>query len=180
MSERRRAIFLDRDNTLVWDPGYLHNPAQVRLLPGVVAGLQRFRQASFQLIVISNQAGIGRGYFTFADLARVEARLVELLATHDLVLDGFYYCPHAPWEACQCRKPAPGMLISAATDHGIDLSASWMIGDKPSDVAAGRQAGCGTVQLGTERGATALELPDYYATDLADAAGWIEARTTPP
>ena len=137
-----RALFLDRDGTLIVDVGYPRDPALVELLPSA-ADMLRDLQQTFTLIIISNQSGIGRGLITEAEAAAVHARVIELFAAEGVTFAGSYYCPHAPDAACRCRKPAPGLLEDAAHEHGIDLARSIMIGDKPSDVAAGRAAGCG-------------------------------------
>ncbi len=136
-----RALFLDRDGTLIVDTGYPRDPALVELLPSAVDMLLEL-QKTFTLIIISNQSGIGRGLISEAEAAAVHARVIELFAAEGVTFAGAYYCPHGPDEGCRCRKPAPGLLEDAAREHGIDLATSIMIGDKPSDVAAGRAAGC--------------------------------------
>jgi D-glycero-D-manno-heptose 1,7-bisphosphate phosphatase len=149
----RPALFLDRDGTLNVDTGYVDRPDRVHLLPGAAAAVARARARGFLVVVISNQSGIGRGYFDAAALEAVNARLRELLAGDDpgAVLDALYVCPHAPpvpgQAPCDCRKPAPGLILRAAREHGIDLARSWMVGDKPDDVAAGRAAGTRTVLI---------------------------------
>ena len=137
-----RAVFLDRDGTLIEDTGYLAAPEEVRLLPGVTASLARLRGAGFRLVVVSNQSGVARGRFGVEALAAVHQRLAELLAAEDVHLDGALYCTHGPDDGCPCRKPRPGMLLSAAARLGVELSSSWMRGATPSDVEAGRAAGC--------------------------------------
>jgi D-glycero-D-manno-heptose 1,7-bisphosphate phosphatase len=140
----RRALFLDRDGTLIVDVGYPSDPAQVELLPGVVDALRELQQ-EWMLVVISNQSGIGRGLFTAEDAAAVHRRFLELFEQAGVTFAGSYYCPHTPDAACRCRKPEPGMLLDAARELGLEISASVMIGDKPSDLDAGRAAGCGRV-----------------------------------
>jgi D-glycero-D-manno-heptose 1,7-bisphosphate phosphatase len=135
-----RAILLDRDGTLIEDHGYLANPDRIAWKEGAMEALQRLSAAGYRLILVTNQSGIGRGYFTADDMANVNRRLVEDLAQAGLVLDGIYVCPHAPDEACACRKPQIGLLLQAAADHGLDLSKSWLVGDKCSDILAGRMA----------------------------------------
>lgn len=143
----RQAVFLDRDGTLVRDVGYPSDPADMELLPGVIEGLRLLRDNDFALVLVSNQSGIGRGFFSRNDLARVHDRLASELATHGLTFDGVYYCPHAPWEGCECRKPAPGMLSEAALALNLDLSRSFMVGDKVSDCTAGYRAGCKSILI---------------------------------
>lgn len=174
----RRAVFLDRDNTLVYDPGYLSDPAQVRLLDGVAAALARLKAAGFLLVLVSNQSGVGRGYYTADDVALVQARLGELLAEQGVVLDGAYYCFHTPDTICACRKPQPGMLFDAARDLRIDLARSFGVGDKPGDATAAKRAGCRAALVETgradERAARGSDLPpDAVLPDLAAAATWI-------
>jgi D,D-heptose 1,7-bisphosphate phosphatase len=149
-----RAIFLDKDGTLVEDVPYNVNPDLIEFTWLAGPALQLFQQMGYALFVISNQAGVAKGFFTEASLAPVQRRLGELLAQYGVTLSGFYYCPHSPdgvvnryAVSCTCRKPLPGMLQRAAREHGIDLSRSWMIGDILHDVEAGRRAGCNTVLL---------------------------------
>ena len=145
----RRAVFLDRDGTIIVDRGYLADPDGVALLPGAVTALRTLRARGYALVVVSNQSGIARGLIRPDEHARVAARVVELLASEGVPLDAAYYCPHGPDDGCACRKPAPGMLRQAAEAHCIDLTASLMVGDKASDLEAGRAAGCKTAFLGT-------------------------------
>lgn len=142
MTGPRRALFIDRDGTLIVDVGYPRDPAQVEPLPGALDAL-RALQAHHALVIVSNQSGIGRGLITPAEARAVHARVVERFGQAGVVFAGAYYCPHDPGAGCACRKPAPGLLLDAARELGLDLAASVMIGDKPSDVAAGRAAGCG-------------------------------------
>jgi D-glycero-D-manno-heptose 1,7-bisphosphate phosphatase len=137
----RRALFLDRDGTLIVDVGYPREPARVEVMPGAVPAL-RAVPGDVALVIVSNQSGIARGLATPEEVAAVGARVVELFAVEGVRFAGVYVCPHGPDEGCRCRKPAPGMLLDAARDLGIDLARSVMLGDKPSDVAAGEAAGC--------------------------------------
>jgi D-glycero-D-manno-heptose 1,7-bisphosphate phosphatase len=137
---RRRAIFLDRDGTIIRDAHFLARPDQIELMPGAVEGLRALSGAGFRLIVVSNQSGIARGYFKVEDLQAVERALDALLRREGVIIDAWYYCPHLD-EGCDCRKPRPGMLLRAARDLGVDLGASYMVGDGERDVEAGRAAG---------------------------------------
>ena len=181
---KHRAVFLDKDGTLIEDVPYNVDPAQMRLTVGAGVGLWQMYQMGYQLIVISNQAGVARGYFPESALAAVEQRLHALLKPFNVPLAGFYYCPHHPEGtvaeyaiACACRKPAPGLLIQAARDHAIDLMASWFVGDILNDVEAGRSAGCQTILLNngneTEWLRSADREPHYITMDLAGAAAII-------
>lgn len=138
----RRAIFLDRDGTINADAGYTHKIADWRFLPGVLPALASFKKAGWLLVVISNQSGIGRGYYSRAQLRELEQWVTARLAENEAVIDGWYYCPHRPEDNCACRKPRPGLILQAARDLDVDLPVSWMIGDKPSDAQAGLAAGC--------------------------------------
>lgn len=179
-----RAVFLDKDGTLLENVPYSVDPATMRLLPGVAQGLRLLHAAGYRLIVISNQSGVARGYFPADALAAVEHRLEEMLREWGVCLSGFYYCPHHPEGsvpayavACACRKPEPGLVLRAAQDHRIDLAASWFVGDTPADVTAGRRAGCRTVLVGPAQRLAPDLRPDGMVPDLAAAARLILART---
>jgi D-glycero-D-manno-heptose 1,7-bisphosphate phosphatase len=154
------ALFLDRDGTLVEPRHYPSRPEELVLAQGIGPLLRTFQRSGWELIVVTNQSGIARGYFTEADLERMHDRLREMLRIWGVELNGIYACPHhvdgvIPELAipCVCRKPQPGMLLRAAEERGIDLSRSWMIGDILDDTEAGNRAGCRTVlvDLGTEQ-----------------------------
>ena len=149
----RKAVFLDKDGTLVENVPYNVDPARVRLAPDA-SSLRRLQAAGYRLIVVTNQSGVARGYFTEAALHHLAGHLRERLAVEGVCLDGFYYCPHHPdgvlepyARACDCRKPAPGLLFQAAQDQDLDLAASWLIGDILDDVEAAGRAGCRAVLL---------------------------------
>ncbi|QHL90219.1 D-glycero-beta-D-manno-heptose 1,7-bisphosphate 7-phosphatase [Sphingomonas changnyeongensis] len=139
----KRAAFLDRDGVINLDHGYIGRPEDFELCPGVPEALQRLRDNGFALIVVTNQSGIGRGYFAESDYQAVTQRMVSALAGHGLELAAVMHCPHTPDAGCTCRKPQPGLILSAAARLGIDLHRSAMFGDKTSDVTAGRAAGVG-------------------------------------
>lgn len=177
-----RAVFLDKDGTLVEDVPYNADPGLVRLLPGAAEGLRALRAAGFRLVVVSNQSGVARGRFPASALVGIERRLRELLAEADLTLDDVRFCPHHPEGAvpafsipCACRKPNPGLILSAAATLGIDLRRSWMIGDKPDDVEAGRRAGCRTIRIARSPhpGANAFAEADAICEDLIEASSFI-------
>ncbi len=153
-----RAVFLDRDNTLIVNDGDLGDPNAVRVIDGVAPALARLVKAHWRLVVVSTQGGVARGRFTEADVEAVNARLADLLdetaGTRGLI-DRFYWCPYHPEGTVEryrrehpWRKPQPGMLIQASRDMDIDLEQSWMIGDQPRDVEAGRAAGCRAILIG--------------------------------
>jgi D-glycero-D-manno-heptose 1,7-bisphosphate phosphatase len=137
----KRALFLDRDGTLIVDVGYPRDPALVQPLPSAIDMLREL-QATHALVIISNQSGIARGLITEDELQAVHARVADVFAEGGVTFAGAYYCRHAPDAGCPCRKPAPGLLLDAARDLDLDLARSIMIGDRPSDVEAGRAAGC--------------------------------------
>jgi histidinol-phosphate phosphatase family protein len=136
----RRALFLDRDGTLIVDVVYPRDPALVQMIPGAAAVLREL-QRDWLLVVVSNQSGIGRGLITPSQANAVHDRFVSAYAAAGVAFAGFYYCPHAPDAGCACRKPMPGLLLSATEELDLDLGSSAMIGDKASDVEAGRAAG---------------------------------------
>jgi D-glycero-D-manno-heptose 1,7-bisphosphate phosphatase len=137
----RPALFIDRDGTLITDVGYPRNPARVELLPGAIDALLD-AQRRFALVIVSNQSGIGRGLITEAEARAVHDRVIEAFARAGVAFAGAYYCPHAPDAGCPCRKPAPGLVLDAARELGLDVARSIMLGDKASDITAGRAAGC--------------------------------------
>lgn len=139
----RQALFLDRDGVLVEDKHFLRDTAEICLIPETVAALQSL-QEHYVLIVASNQSGVGRGYFDAKTVDTINAAIAAQLAWEGVRLDAVYYCPHAPGDGCACRKPAPGMLLRAAVDWGLDLAGSLLVGDRASDVAAGEAAGVAT------------------------------------
>lgn len=178
------AVFLDKDGTLIEDVPYNVDPALIQLMDGAGEALARLQAAGYRLIVVSNQSGVARGMFPESALSEVQARIDKLLAPYGVALDGFYYCPHHPGGsvseyavACDCRKPAPGLLLQAAAEHGVDLQASWILGDILTDVEAGRRAGCRTILLDngneTEWELSRARLPDCVVSDLRGAAGRI-------
>jgi D-glycero-D-manno-heptose 1,7-bisphosphate phosphatase len=147
------AIFLDRDGTLMEEVHYCNDPARVRLLPGVKDALPRLKAAGFRLVIVSNQSGIGTGRITPEQYAAVHARLLELTGAG--IIDAAYFCPDPADAPTHRRKPAPGMLMEARDDLGLDLARSWMIGDKTIDVQCGRNAGARPILVQTGYGAQA-------------------------
>ena len=172
-----RAVFVDRDDTLVVNRHYGSDPDAIELLDGVAEGLRALRKAGYKLILVSNQSGVARGYFDEAAVGRMHDRLQRMLDAHGAALDGLEYCPHHPEGEvvpyavrCACRKPAPGMLRRAARKHGLNLSASWMVGDIAADVEAGKRAGTRTVLVGPEPSPIT---PDFRAAGFAEVVGHI-------
>lgn len=179
----RRAVFLDRDGVLIEEVDYLSRVSDLRLLPGSAAAVRRLRQAGWLVIVVSNQSGIARGYFTLATLKRIHAKLAGQLRARGAKLDALYFCPHhpKPQGRCECRKPKIGMLLAAARRFKIDLKASYLVGDASSDISAARRAGCTGVLVRTGHGGKDGKYrakPAVTLKDLAAAADWILSRET--
>jgi D-glycero-D-manno-heptose 1,7-bisphosphate phosphatase len=144
------AVFFDRDGTLMRDAAYASRPAQVELLPGAADAVRALAADGFVVLLITNQSGIGRGYYSPDDYERVHARLVELLAESGARLDGEYHCPHAPDEGCDCRKPGTALFERAARDHDVELSDSWCLGDRWRDVAPAQVLGATGLLVASE------------------------------
>lgn len=172
---RRRAVFLDRDGTLVEERHYISRPSQLRLFKRVPRALALLRRAGFKLVLVSNQSGVGRGYFDLKALALVNARLRFLLRRGNARLDAVYFCPHAPSARCSCRKPKPGLVYRAVRDMNLDLRRSFMVGDNLKDVQLGRRLRIPSVLVltGYGRGVARAAKADFTARDLLSAARWI-------
>lgn len=174
-------VFLDRDGTLIEDPGYLRDPDRVRLLPQVAPALRLLQRHGYRLVLVSNQSGVARGYLTRQRLAAIHRRLDRLLRARGVTLAGWYYCPHYPDAGCRCRKPHPGMLRRAARKLGGSLKRSYSVGDRGSDVVVGQRVGGKGLLVLTGLGRqewrqvrrTRAFVPDTVAKDLLAAARWI-------
>jgi D-glycero-D-manno-heptose 1,7-bisphosphate phosphatase len=176
---RRRFVLLDRDGTLIVERNYLCDPDQVELIPGAADALRRLAARGLGLVLVTNQSGIGRGFFDEARLAEIHQRLTALLHAERVALDGIYVCPHHPDQACACRKPRTELALRAAAELGFDASACFVVGDMASDVALGRAIGATTLLVRTGHGAATLARgevrADYVVDDLPAAAERIEA-----
>jgi D-glycero-D-manno-heptose 1,7-bisphosphate phosphatase len=175
MREMKKTIFFDRDGTLIIDKIYLNDPNQIEYLPGVFEALRRLRDAEYQFVVVTNQSGVPRGLVTIENLNEIHRRMTDEFARHGVFFAGFYYAAFSVESNHPMRKPNPGMLMAAAQDHKVDLSASWMIGDRISDVEAGHRAGCRSILLeGVEsRETAAAARPAYYAPGILEASQFI-------
>ncbi|HDL18861.1 MAG TPA: D-glycero-beta-D-manno-heptose 1,7-bisphosphate 7-phosphatase [Bacteroidetes bacterium] len=177
-SKSKPAVFVDRDGTINMDTEYLHEPEKFQLLPGVLPGLKKMQDMGFRLIIVTNQAGIGLGYFTKEDFYRVNRRMFQLLAEQNIQIDKIYFCPHSIAENCNCRKPKTGLIEQAQRDLNIDMAHSFMIGDTTIDLQTGKNAGLKTVLVETGKGGKDGKYPvhaDFIAKNLLFAADWILA-----
>lgn len=171
----KKTIFLDRDGTINFDSGYISSPDDVVLLEGVAEAI-KILKPHYQIIVISNQSGISRGFYNHEHVEEVNKRLSELLLAHDKdsIYDDIFYCPHQKADNCKCRKPMPGMFLEAAQKNMLNLVECWMVGDRSTDIEAGRAIGARTILLPEPPDAPPLiAKPDYTCDSLLDAAKLI-------
>ncbi len=160
-----RALFLDRDGTVIEDSGYARDPGLVRMIPGAAVALSALASEGWKLIVVSNQSGVGRGMISPQEIEAVQARFLETMESHGIPVTDSYLCTHAPEERCECRKPSDFFPRRAALEHAVDLRASFMVGDRESDILCGINAGCGTIWLRNEMFPVAESLPGFIAED---------------
>ncbi len=179
-----KAVFLDKDGTLIKDVPYNIRPELVQLEYGAAEALLRLHKNGYLLVIVSNQSGIALGYFTEQSLIELRDYLLQLFKSKGVVISGFYYCPHHPdginpvyARVCNCRKPASGLFQQAAAELGIDLGRSWMVGDILHDIEAGARAGCRTILINngneTEWELSAMRIPTHMASDLTDVPDYI-------
>lgn len=185
----RKAVFIDKDGTLIPNIPYNVDPDRITIDNETIEGLRLLKEEGFLLVVISNQSGIAKGYFEEKDLEQVWNKISAVLQMHELSIDAFYYCPHEPngrvepyAMKCHCRKPEPGMILTAAAELKIDLSQSWMIGDILNDVEAGKRGGCSTVLIDngneTEWMLNEVRTPCFIAKNFLEAASYIKSEIT--
>jgi len=167
-----RAVFLDRDGTMAIDVHYCRRPEDFHLFPETAKAIMILKAQGFKVIVITNQSGIGRGYFTEQTLAEIHRKMTDDLAKENVTIDAIYYCPHHPDDNCDCRKPRPALILRAAKDFDIDLRRSYMVGDMPLDINLGKAAGCRTVLVANHITDKSLK-PDAVAGDIYQAAQTI-------
>lgn len=182
-SPGRRAVFLDRDGTLNVEKDYLFRPEEFEFILGAPQAVRRLKAAGFLVVVVTNQSGVARGFYGEAEVERLHRHVQQLLVPFDTSIDAFYFCPHHPVDGigryrvdCDCRKGRPGMLLQAAREHRIDLSRSYMIGDKPADIEAGTAAGCTPILVRTGYGAKVKVECSLQADDLPEAVELILQR----
>ena len=186
MANKVPAIFLDRDGTLNVDHGYVHEIDNFQFIDGVIEAMRELKNMGFALVLVTNQSGIARGMFTEDQFMQLTEWMDWSLADRDVDLDGIYYCPHHPEgsvaeyrQECDCRKPQPGMLLSAQKELHIDMAASYIVGDKPDDMQAGAAAGVGTkvlVRTGKPVTAEGEAVADWVVNSLADLPAHIKQR----
>ena len=174
----RRAVFFDRDGTLMEEAHYCADPALVRVFPGVPEALRRLKRAGYGIFVITNQSGIGRGLITEEQYRAVHQEFLRQAGEDSI--DAAYYCPDVPGVASLCRKPEPGMVLQAAAEHDLDLSASYIVGDKAADIECGRRAGTRTILVRTGYGAAQNCEPDLTCEDALGAIEMILAADSGP
>ena len=183
MSEKRFVV-LDRDGTIIFERHYLSDPRLVELIPGAALGMRRMDCLGLGLIGVTNQSGIGRGYFDQARVDLIHHRLIALLRRHRVRLDGIYFCPHTPDDDCSCRKPRPGLIHAAAQELDFDPRRSFVIGDNPCDIGLGQAVGATTFLVRTGYGeqfvGTDAVSPDYAVDDLEAAAQVIASLLRRP
>lgn len=175
-----RGVFLDRDGTIARDVHYCRSPDDFELFPAVPEAIKLLGDNGFKVVVITNQSGIARGYFTEDTLAQIHNKMNTELASHGVHVDAIYYCPHHPDDGCDCRKPGTALFLRAADDLAIDLKNSYVVGDMQIDIDAGKALSCKTVLLTTGSNPVDYPMrgtePDYVAGDLYQAAQWIISR----
>jgi len=179
-----RAVFLDRDGTIIEDVGYLDDCSRIKFLPGAVEAIRLLNRSGYKVIIVTNQAGVAKGYFSEEKMKEINARMLEIIFEQGAQVNKIYYCPHhiegivAEYKKeCSWRKPNPGMIKEAAREYDLDLANSFIIGDKISDMEAGHRAGCRTILLTEQvRPDIANDVPkaDHIASGLYDAVLWIQ------
>jgi histidinol-phosphate phosphatase family protein len=176
----KRALFLDRDGAIIEDRGYMRDPADVVPLPGAAEALRALEAAGWTLIVVSNQAGVGRGFIAPSEMDAVQARFTELMRAAGVSITASYLCAHHPDENCGCRKPGVLHLEQAAREYGLDLRQSWMVGDRESDILCGKNAGCRTIWLRNSEFSVQAGLADYEADGLISIPAILSRNCTIP
>ncbi len=181
--EKNRAVFIDRDGTLIREKHYLHTPEQVRFIKGSIEAMKELRQHGFKLVMVTNQSGIGRGYYTVEDMHKVHAYIQKVLKKDGAAFDKIYFCPHNPAQSCTCRKPALGMVKEAEKALLLDLKSSFVVGDHANDFVLAQRMGGTGIMVTTGHGAQEYRdkiqtkkidhVPDKIVKNLPAAARWI-------
>jgi D-glycero-D-manno-heptose 1,7-bisphosphate phosphatase len=181
----RPAVFLDRDGTIAEEVGYLNHASRFRMFPFVAQAIRRLNDARLPVIVVTNQSGVGRGYFPESLVRTVHELMTQRLKAAGARVDGVYYCPHTSDDGCDCRKPKPGMLERAAREHDLDLRRSFVVGDRYADIELARRVGSRGILVRTGYGEGEIQRhaaewsapPDVIADDLAAAVDWVLGQT---
>lgn len=184
MEGKNKAVFLDRDGTIIEDLDYLNSPKQIKFIPGAIEAIKKLTSAGYKIIIISNQSAVARGLLTEDMLQTIDKIIHKTVLHGGGHIDGSYYCPHHPEhgiypykQECECRKPHSGLIKRAAREHALDLSASFLVGDKVSDIETGKRVGIKTVFVltghGREEQSLLKEAPEQVANDLPEAVKWI-------
>lgn len=170
-----KVVFLDRDGTINVDTGYISDPHGIELFKGVGEAIKKLKDANYKTLIVTNQSGIGRGYFKEADLEKVNNKILSLLNEQGATIDRIYFCPHKPEVNCNCRKPETGMIEEAKKDFNIDMKKSFVIGDKVADISLGENAGLNTILVLTGEGEKHKNnvKADFIADDLKEAVNFI-------
>jgi len=171
-----RAVFLDRDGTMAKDVPYCSRPENFKLFPDTAKAIKLLSEYGFKVIVITNQSGIARGYFTEEALDKIHDKMQRMLAEEGTCVNGIYFCPHHPEDNCDCRKPKPKLILQAARDFDIDLKQSFVVGDLQTDIEMSKAVGCSTVLISRENNYRQIE-PDCIANNLLQVAKWIVSIT---
>ena len=171
---KNKSIFIDRDGVVVEDVGYHHEIKDLKLISNAIEGLKLLK--NYKLIIVTNQSGIGRGYFAIKDFENFNNHLVQKLKKHNIKIEKTYVCPHRPDDNCECRKPKTKLIKDAEKEFNVDIKKSFMIGDKKIDIQMGHNAGCKSILVLTGNGMKEKENSnaDYIAKDLLEAARWIK------
>lgn len=166
---------MDRDGVIIEEKNYLSDARKIKILQKVPQAIKLLNQNNFLVIIISNQSGVGRGFFTKEKVEKINTRLINLLSKKGAKIDKVYFCPHTEEDKCQCRKPAPQMIYNAVKEFNIDLKKSYVIGDKPCDIEVGKKCKCKTILVRTGYGQKyeSQLSPDYVADNLLEAVEWI-------
>lgn len=170
--EKCKVVFLDRDGVLNENIHFLHEPEKLKILSGVVEGLKELQELGFKLVIVTNQQGIGLGYFTKEDLFKVNSKMLEIFHKNGILIDKIYFCPHTEADKCSCRKPEAGMLFRAKEELNIDMTRSFIIGDQYGDILAGKRAGVKTIQIAQQVRSSAV--PSKRVYNFTEAVSWIK------
>ncbi len=170
---KNKAIFLDRDGTINVNKGYIYRVGDLEIIPKVIEGLKILRENGYKLIIVTNQSKIARGYCTKEDYFKFRGEIHKKLREQGIIITAEYFCPHHPLDNCNCRKPKTGMLERATKDFNLDINECWMIGDKDSDILAGKNSGCRTIHVLTGEEKKPIDYADFIAKDLIKAADYI-------